>query len=98
MGYAKRTLAAALGLSLAIAAPAAAGEVIVVDGKRATRVDDPAVPSRAEIALGAPEGGRAIPELAGALSARAARSDRRKARAWSTARGAAGGRTARRAV
>jgi hypothetical protein len=98
MGYAKRTLAAAFGLSLAIAAPAAAGEVIVVDGKRATRVDDPAVPSRAEIALGAPEGGRAIPGLAGALSARAARSDRRKARAWSTARGAAGGRTARRAV
>jgi hypothetical protein len=98
MGYTKRALAASFALCLAIAAPAAAGEVIVVDGKRATRVDDPAVPSRAEIALGAPEGGRATPGLAAAASARAARSARRKARAWSTARAAAGGRKARRAV
>ena len=43
------------GLALSAGA-AQAGEVIVVDGDRATRVNDPAVPSRAEIAMRAPRG------------------------------------------
>jgi D-glucuronyl C5-epimerase C-terminus len=52
MGYAPRTLAAA-GLAAALlSAPAHAGEVIVVDGERAVRQHDPAVPSRADIRLG----------------------------------------------
>jgi hypothetical protein len=94
MGYAKHALAATFPLLLAIAGPAAAGELIVVDGERATRVDAPAVPSRAEIALGAPEAGRAG-TFAAAASAPGAH---RNARSWTTARAAAGRRHARRAV
>jgi D-glucuronyl C5-epimerase C-terminus len=98
MGYAKRTLAVTFALTLLVAVPADAGEVIVVDGKRATRIHDPAVPSRAEIALGAPEGGDGTPGLANIASARAAHSTSRRARAWRLARAAAGRRKARRAV
>jgi hypothetical protein len=58
MGYVKRTALAAAASALVLAAPAHAGEVIVVDGAHAKRVFDPAVPTRAEIALTAP-GGRA---------------------------------------
>ncbi|MBD0281824.1 MAG: hypothetical protein ICV69_06475 [Thermoleophilaceae bacterium] len=94
MAHAARTMAVAFAATLLVAAPAAAGEVVVVDGKRATRMDDPAVPSRAEISLGAPEGGRGLPGLgAGAVRASRAASD-----GWTLARSAAGGRRARRAV
>jgi hypothetical protein len=61
-------LATAL-LATAAGAPAEAAEVIVVDGDRAVRRDDPLVPSRAEAALGRPPGGRAIAR-ASHLSAR----------------------------
>ena len=91
MRWAKLTIAGTLAVTLLTAGPAAAGEVIVVDGKRATRVHDPAVPSRAEIALGAPVGGSAI---AGTASARSSR----PARAWKVARAAAGASRAKRAV
>ncbi len=58
MGYVKRTAVAAAALVVVLAAPAQAGEVIVVDGGHAKRVFDPAVPTRAEVALAVP-GGRA---------------------------------------
>ena len=45
--------------ALLVAGPAHAGEVIVVDGEHAKRVEDPAVPTRAEIALGCRGGARA---------------------------------------
>jgi hypothetical protein len=51
MGYVSRTAFAAAVITAALAAPAQAGQVIVVDGRHAERVDDPAVPTRAEIAL-----------------------------------------------
>ena len=46
-----RALALAVAASVLAAAPAHAGRVIVVDGNHAKRVSDPAVPSKAEIAL-----------------------------------------------
>ena len=52
MGYVKRTALAAAVLAAVAAAPAQAGTVIEVDGQSAHRVNDPAVPTRAEIALG----------------------------------------------
>jgi hypothetical protein len=51
MGYVKTTALAAAVIVAAAAAPAQAGQVIVVDGGHAERVNDPAVPTRAEIAL-----------------------------------------------
>ena len=51
MGYVKRTALAAVVMTAVAAAPAHAGTVIEVDGKTAHRVNDPAVPTRAEIAL-----------------------------------------------
>jgi hypothetical protein len=54
MGYLKRTILLAIAAAVVIAAPARAAEVIVVDGDRAKRVQDPAVPTKAEIALGMP--------------------------------------------
>jgi hypothetical protein len=57
MGYVKRTAAIAAAAVAVLAAPAQAGEVIVVDGGHAERVWDPAVPTRAEAALGMPVGG-----------------------------------------
>lgn len=94
----KRTFAAAFAATLLTAGPAAAGEVIVVDGNHAKRVNDPAVPSRAEIRLRAPADGRARSGPATAASARASRADARAARAWTLARSAAGRRRAQRAV
>jgi D-glucuronyl C5-epimerase C-terminus len=94
----RRTFAATFAATLLVAAPAAAGEVIVVDGNQAARVSDPTVPSRAEISLGSPEGGRATLGLATAASARTARTEARAARAWRVARSAAGRRRAQRAV
>jgi hypothetical protein len=58
MGYVRRTALLAAALAAVLATPAHAGQVIVVDGDHAKRVDDPAVPTRAEIALGMPVGGR----------------------------------------
>ena len=54
MGYVKRTALAAAVLTAVAAAPAHAAPVIEVDGNHAHRVDDPAVPTRAEIALSGP--------------------------------------------
>src|SRR3954464_5627921 len=61
---------------LVLVAPAQAGQVIVVDGKHAKRVNDPTVPSKASIAL-PPARGAAT--LASAATARAAkpRADRK---------------------
>src|SRR5687767_6427460 len=70
MGYVKRTALLAAALVAVLATPAQAGQVIVVDGNHAKRVNDPAVPTRAEIALGMPVGGRAA--VASASRARAA--------------------------
>jgi hypothetical protein len=69
MGYVKRIAGIAAAVAVVMATPAQAGQVIVVDGDRAQRVQDPAVPTRAEVALGLPMGGRA--PVAGAASARA---------------------------
>jgi hypothetical protein len=65
-----RTIAIAVAAALLVAVPAQAGEVILVDGDRAVRVNDPAVPSAREVALGMPVGGR------GPVGASAARSSR----------------------
>ena len=54
MGYVKRIAGIAAVAALTIAGPAHAGQVIVVDGDHAERVEDPAVPTRAEIALEMP--------------------------------------------
>ena len=54
MGYVKQTALAAAVLTAVAAAPAQAGTVIEVNGNTAHRVNDPAVPTRAEIALAGP--------------------------------------------
>jgi hypothetical protein len=76
MGYVIRTALAAVAILAALALPAQAGQVIVVDGSHAQRVNDPTVPTRAEAALPMP----------GPRRAGAATSSRVKARA-STKRG-----------
>jgi D-glucuronyl C5-epimerase C-terminus len=75
MGYVKRTALAAAVLTAVCAAPAQAGTVIEVDGQSAHRVDDPAVPTRAEIRLAAP-GRRAA---AAGVAARASTNRSRRA-------------------
>ncbi|HLM10138.1 MAG TPA: D-glucuronyl C5-epimerase family protein [Thermoleophilaceae bacterium] len=85
MRHTRRTLAAAaLALALA-AAPADAGELILVGGGRAERVNDPALPARAELDL---------PMPGAVASAAAARTDR----ARSPRIAAASSRRGRRAV
>jgi D-glucuronyl C5-epimerase C-terminus len=74
MGYVKRIAGIAAVATVAIATPAHAGQVIVVNGHHAQRVEDPAVPTRAEAALG-------MPRLASASHARARTSTRRGRRA-----------------
>jgi hypothetical protein len=59
MGYVNRTALVAVAVAAVAAGPAQAGQVIVVDGDHAQRVFDPAVPTRAEIALPATTGPRA---------------------------------------
>ena len=54
----KRTILVAAAAFVLAAATAQAGEVILVAGDHAVRVNDPAVPSKAEIALVAPPGAR----------------------------------------
>jgi hypothetical protein len=63
-----RTVALATVATVLFATPAHAGQVIVVDGKRAVRVSDPDVPSKAEIAL--PPAGSASPAFGVASAAR----------------------------
>jgi hypothetical protein len=84
------SLALALGVAaiMVAAAPAQAGQVIVVDGNHAKRVNDPNAPSKAEIEL-PPAGGAAV-----ASSARSGAS----ARAWARARSSAKPRADRLAV
>jgi len=86
-----RTLALALAAGLLAAAPAQAGQVIVVDGDHAKRVNDPDVPTKAEIAL-PPAGGASV--ASAARSGPAAVSNR----AWRRARSSAKPRADRRAV
>jgi hypothetical protein len=74
-----RTLVLAAAVFVLAAASAQAGQVIVVDGKHAVRVNDPTVPSKASIAL-PPARGAALGAVASAArAARAAkpRADRR---------------------
>ncbi len=100
MGYVKRTALAVLVALMLSAAPAYAGEVIVVDGGKAERVQDPAVPSRAEIELGMPVGGRGPlgmkASASSSVAARASRESARATRAWRSARSSS--RRGRRAV
>jgi hypothetical protein len=78
MGYMKRIAGIAAVAAITIAAPAQAGEVIVVDGNHAQRVEDPAVPTRAEIALEMPARASAARASASHVRARAStRSGRR---------------------
>jgi hypothetical protein len=74
MGYVKRIAGIAALAAVAIVAPAQAGQVIVVDGDHARRVEDPAVPTRAEVGLG-------MPRVAGAARARARASTMQGSRA-----------------
>jgi LAS superfamily LD-carboxypeptidase LdcB len=81
-----RTTALAVAASVLVAAPAQAAPVTLVKGDRAVRVNDPSVPSQAEIALGMPIGGRGALGIAKArtrpsASAAAARAWRRARRA-----------------
>ena len=69
MGYVRKTAALAAALAAVLAAPASAGEVIVVGGGHAERVDDPAVPTRAEVSLGMPVGGASARGSAPAIAA-----------------------------
>jgi D-glucuronyl C5-epimerase-like protein len=71
-----RTLALALVATALAAAPAWAGQVIVVDGNHAKRVNDPSVPSKAEIAL-PPAGGHAVVASAARSAPKKPRADRR---------------------
>jgi hypothetical protein len=105
-----RTIAVAVAAALLVAAPAQAGEVILVDGDRAVRVNDPAVPTEREVSLGMPVGGRGPAGIAAARSdrgpagvaparsSRAAPAARRARAAWRRARGAPRKRRDRRAV
>jgi hypothetical protein len=78
MGYVRRTALATAAIAALAAAPAQAGQVIVVDGNHAQRVNDPAVPTRAEAALPMLAGGRAAVAAASRVRARASsRSGRR---------------------
>jgi D-glucuronyl C5-epimerase C-terminus len=83
-----RTIALAVAAALLAAAPAQAGEVILVDGDRAMRVNDPAVPTEREVSLGMPVGGPGPVGIAAAPSDREARAARRARSAWQRARGA----------
>jgi hypothetical protein len=78
-----RTLHAGGTLALVAAAmvlavvPAHAGQVIVVDGKQAVRVNDPTVPSKADIALPPARGAARRSTIASAARASKPRADRR---------------------
>lgn len=88
MSQFSRALALGVVAAVIAAAPAQAGQVSVVDGNHAKRVNDPDVPSKAEIAL---------PPARGSAIASTARGDA-GARAWALARSSAKQRPDRRAV
>ena len=72
-----RRIALATALAAAVAAaPAQAGQLIVVDGTHAQRVNDPAVPTRAEAALPMPAGRPRASAAAAASHARSRASSR----------------------
>src|SRR5919108_2194482 len=75
MGYVTKTMLVAVALAAVAAGPAQAGQVIVVDGNRAERVFDPAVPSRAEVEL--PPAGQARAAAAGARARASTKRGRR---------------------
>jgi D-glucuronyl C5-epimerase C-terminus len=81
MGYVRRTAIAAAAIIVLAAGPAHAGQVIVVDGDHARRVNDPAVPTRAEIALPRASTGRAVAGAAAASHVKARASTKRGRRA-----------------
>jgi D-glucuronyl C5-epimerase C-terminus len=91
MSRISRTLALALAASALASVPAQAGQVTLVDGRRAVRVNDPDVPSKRSVALGMPSGGATLGIASAAPAPRAAR-------AWRRARSAARPRADRRAV
>jgi hypothetical protein len=93
-----RTIALAAAAALLAAAPAHAGEVILVEGDRAVRVNDPAVPSKREVALPLPAGGHRPLAIAAARSGPSAKTSRGARAAWRRARGSAPRRADRRAV
>jgi hypothetical protein len=76
MGRISSTLALAAAATALAAAPAHAGQVIVVDGKHAVRVNDPNVPSKASIALPPARGAATVASVAAARAAKP-RADRR---------------------
>jgi D-glucuronyl C5-epimerase C-terminus len=77
MRHIARIIMLAGATALLAAAPAEAGQVILVEDGHAKRVFDPAVPSQREISLGPPMGGRApLPGVA-AQRKRKGRADRR---------------------
>jgi D-glucuronyl C5-epimerase C-terminus len=80
MGYVKRIAGIAALAAVAIATPAQAGQVIVVDGDRAQRVEDPAVPTRAEVELGMPGGAAAAGAARARGSAKRSRAASRRGR------------------
>src|SRR5918994_7960505 len=80
MGYVKRIAGIAAVAAVATAAPANAGPVIVVDGNHAQRVEDPAVPTRAEAALGVPARGAVASAAHVRASARRSRAASRRGR------------------
>jgi hypothetical protein len=79
MGYVRKTVLAAAAIAAVSAAPAHAGQVIVVDGNHAQRVNDPAVPTRAETALPMPAGGRVAASVASRVRGRASSKRGRRA-------------------
>ena len=72
-----RTILVALAATLLAGVPANAAEVILVKGDRAVRVNDPSVPSEAEIALALPGGPVATTARARARASARPRADRR---------------------
>jgi len=96
MRNAHRAIVAAAAMACFLcAAPARAGEVIVVDGDHAERVNDPAVPTREEVRLG-----RTLrpPRARAAAAARRAHRPRRTSRPRRVRAKAAARRADRRAV
>jgi hypothetical protein len=75
MGRISSALALAAAATVVAVAPAQAGQVIVVNGKHAVRVNDPMVPSKADIAL-PPARGAASRTIASAARAAKPRADR----------------------
>ena len=80
MGYVKRIAGIAAVAAVVTAAPAQAGQVILVDGDHAQRVEDPAVPTRAEAALGMPAGTPRASAARAQASARRSRAASRRGR------------------